>query len=69
MDCSVYEECASRLHRLQEEKAEESNEEQVVLLFFFFLAPSYCLLVLNAVLKICCLLSPSWEAEMWRVSF
>lgn len=36
MDCSVYEECVSRLHRLQEEKAEESNEEQVVLLFFFF---------------------------------
>lgn len=35
MDCSVYEECVSRLHRLQEEKAEESNEEQVVLLFFF----------------------------------
>lgn len=70
MDCSVYEECVSRLHRLQEEKAEESNEEQVVLLFFFFfLAPSYCLLVLNAVLKICCLLSPSWEAEMWNVSF
>lgn len=70
MDCSVYEECASHLHRLQEEKAEESNEEQVVLLFFFFFkAPSYCLLVLNAVLKICCLLSPSWEAEMWSVSF
>lgn len=36
MDCSVYKECVSCLHRLQEEKAEESNEEQVVLLFFFF---------------------------------
>lgn len=69
MDCSVREECVLRLHLLQEEKTEESNEERVVLLFFFFLAPSYCLLVLNAVLKICCLLSPSWEAEMWSVSF
>lgn len=43
MDCSVYEECASRLHRLQEDKAEESNEEQVVLLFFFKLPATVCL--------------------------
>lgn len=56
-------------HLLQEEETEESNKEQVVLLFIFYLAPSYCLLVLNAVLKICCLLPPSWEAEMWSVSF
>lgn len=70
MDCSVGEKCVFHLHLLQEEETEESNKEQVVLLFFFFnLAPSYCLLVLNAVLKICCLLSPSWEAETWRVSF
>lgn len=68
MDCSVHEECVCRLHLLQEEKTEESNKKQVVLLFFF-LAPSYCLLVLNAVLKIYCLLSPSWEAECFPFDF
>lgn len=56
MDCSINEECLSYLHLLwQEEKIIESNKEQVILLF---LLPATVVLILNAVLKICCLTVP-----------
>lgn len=67
MDCSINEECLSYLHLLwQEEKIIESNKEQVILLF---LLPATVVLILNAVLKICCLTIPIPQPEIWSVSF
>lgn len=67
MDYSINEECLSYLHLLwQEEKIiEESNKEQVILLF---LLPA-TMLILIAVLNICCLIIPIPQPEMWSVSF
>lgn len=68
MDCSINEECLSYLHLLWEKDKiiEKSNKEQVILLFSL---PATVVFILIAVLKICCLIIPIPQPEMWSVSF
>lgn len=63
MDCSINEECLSYLHLLWEkdEIIEKLNKEQVILLFSL---PATVVLILIAILKICCLIIPIPQPEM-----
>ena len=63
ISCSINEECLSYLRLLwQEEKIiEESSKKQVILIFSL---PATVVLILIAVLKICCLITPVPQPEV-----
>lgn len=63
MDCSVNEECLSYLHWLWEKDKiiEKPTKEQVILRFSL---PATVVLILIAVLKVCCLIIPIPQPEM-----